>query len=153
MVKQKAVSSVGARETRACHHYKKVGHLKKDCYSWKRKMSMQGFNSGSSSGSAEFVTKCDDSEVLNVVEVELEQFWILDSGCSFHMCPYKEWFSELKEVNTGSVFLGNNRVCKIQGIGQIKLRLLDGSVDVLTKVRYIPELKRNLISLGTLDSK
>ena len=35
----------------------------------------------------------------------------------------------------------------------MRLRLHDGAERVLQQVRYIPGLKRNLISLGTLDAK
>ena len=49
--------------------------------------------------------------------------------------------------------LGNNQVCKVDGIGNIRLRLTDRSIKILTEVRYIPEVKRNLISLGALERK
>ncbi|KAK2997449.1 hypothetical protein RJ639_025454 [Escallonia herrerae] len=38
------------------------------------------------------------------------------------------------------------------GIGTIKIKMFDGIVRTLGDVRYIPDLKKNLISLGTLDS-
>lgn len=47
--------------------------------------------------------------------------------------------------------MGNDKRCTIKGIGSMKLRLFDGTERILTLVRYIHELKRNLISLGTLD--
>lgn len=36
-------------------------------------------------------------------------------------------------------------------MGSIKLEMHDRSVFILTDVRYVSELKRNLISLGNLD--
>ncbi|GKC84349.1 zinc finger, CCHC-type containing protein [Tanacetum coccineum] len=53
----------------------------------------------------------------------------------------------------GSVFLGDNRECKIRGIGKVRVQLRDGLSFVLHNVRYIPELKINLISLGTLKKE
>ena len=47
--------------------------------------------------------------------------------------------------------MGNNAMCKVIGIGSIKLCLGDGTEKVLTKVRHVPDLKRSLISLGTLE--
>ncbi|GKE20314.1 retrovirus-related pol polyprotein from transposon TNT 1-94 [Tanacetum coccineum] len=35
--------------------------------------------------------------------------------------------------------------------GEVRVQMKDGSIFVLENVRYIPELMRNLISLGTLD--
>ncbi|KAG8472449.1 hypothetical protein CXB51_034191 [Gossypium anomalum] len=49
--------------------------------------------------------------------------------------------------------MGNNASCKIAGVGTIKVKMFDGVVRTLSDVRYVPELKRNLISLSTLDSK
>nr|GFD30204.1 zinc finger, CCHC-type [Tanacetum cinerariifolium] len=51
----------------------------------------------------------------------------------------------------GMVLLGDNRACAIMGIGKVRVQMKDGSSFVLENVRYIPELKRNLISLGTMD--
>ncbi len=38
------------------------------------------------------------------------------------------------------------------GIGTICIQMFDGVIHTLTDVRHIPDLKRNLISLGALDS-
>ncbi|KAK2995032.1 hypothetical protein RJ640_021189 [Escallonia rubra] len=40
---------------------------------------------------------------------------------------------------------------EIMGIGTIKIKMFDGIMRTLGDVRYIPDLKNNLISLGTLD--
>ena len=49
--------------------------------------------------------------------------------------------------------LGNNHVCSIRGRGSIRLRLNDQSIILLSDISFIPEVKRNLISLGVLESK
>nr|GEZ01906.1 retrovirus-related Pol polyprotein from transposon TNT 1-94 [Tanacetum cinerariifolium] len=62
----------------------------------------------------------------------------------------------LKVEDSSSIFsnqLGDNRECKIRGIGKVRIQLRDGSSFVLNNVRYIPELKKNLISLGTLEKE
>ncbi|KAG8495920.1 hypothetical protein CXB51_007502 [Gossypium anomalum] len=78
--------------------------------------------------------------------------WILDSGCTYHMCPNKDWFSSLKELEGGVVLMGNDNACKTMGVGTVQLKKHDSSIQVLTDVRYIPSLKKNLISLGTAVS-
>ncbi|GJZ20305.1 zinc finger, CCHC-type containing protein [Tanacetum coccineum] len=45
----------------------------------------------------------------------------------------------------------NNGDLLMAGTGKVKVQIKDDSSFVLENVRYIPELKRNLISLGTLD--
>jgi hypothetical protein len=48
--------------------------------------------------------------------------------------------------------MGNGAHCKITGIGSIRIRMFDGVVRTLCDVRHVPEVEKNLISLGTLDS-
>ena len=91
------------------------------------------------------------AKVLTVSINIVANAWVMDSGCSFHMSPNKNWFQNFSENVTGTVYMGNNNTCKVMGIGNINLKLHDGKVRLLTNVRYVPSLKRNLISLGTLD--
>ncbi|KAK3006427.1 hypothetical protein RJ639_017152 [Escallonia herrerae] len=48
--------------------------------------------------------------------------------------------------------MGNDAICEVMGIGAIKIKMFDTIVRTLGDVRYITDLKKNLISLGTLDS-
>lgn len=48
--------------------------------------------------------------------------------------------------------MGNNQSCRVAGIGRVRLRLLDETVRVLDQVRRVPDLRKNLISLSTLNS-
>ena len=77
----------------------------------------------------------------------------MDSGCTYHMCPIREWFFEFQELDGGVVYMGNDNPCKTVGICSIKLRNHDGSTRILRDVQYVPKLKKNLISLGALESK
>ena len=79
--------------------------------------------------------------------------WILDMGCTFHMCLHKKWFFKFKEVDGGVVYMGSSDVSYIIEMGSIRLRNHDGSIRVLKDVQYISKLKNNLISLGALKSK
>jgi len=67
------------------------------------------------------------------------------------MTPHREWFLNYRDIGGGKVLLGNNHECNIKGIGDIKIKMHDGIIRTLISVRYVPELKRNLISLGELD--
>ena len=55
------------------------------------------------------------------------------------------------EIDGGNVLMGNNQSCKIEGIDTISMKMFDGIVRTLKDVRYIPTLKRNLVSHGELD--
>ncbi|KAH9681573.1 Integrase catalytic domain-containing protein [Citrus sinensis] len=52
----------------------------------------------------------------------------------------------------GRVLMGNHNACKIVGIRSVKIRMYDGMTRTLEHVRHVPGSKKNLISLGMLDS-
>ena len=74
-------------------------------------------------------------------------------GCTFHMYPNRDWFSTYETVSKGVVLMGNNSSCKVAGIGAIKIKMFDEIVKTLSDVKHVSDLKRNLISLSTLDLK
>ena len=47
--------------------------------------------------------------------------------------------------------MNNDVSCKVARIGNIKIKMFDGVVRTLCDVRHVPDLRKNLISLGTLD--
>ena len=94
----------------------------------------------------------DDGGVLVAThEYKGENEWIPDFGCSFHMTPNKDLFTTYEKVDGGNVTMGNNATCKVVGVGSIQMKMFDGMVRTLSDVRHVLGLKKNLISLGTLD--
>ncbi|GJW18274.1 hypothetical protein Tco_0025710, partial [Tanacetum coccineum] len=63
----------------------------------------------------------------------------------------RDYLFDFKEFNGGMVLLSDNRACAIIGTWKVRVQMKDGSTFMLENVRYIPKLKGNLISLGTLD--
>ena len=47
--------------------------------------------------------------------------------------------------------MGNDVTCLVIGIGTVKIKMFDGVVRVFNNVRYVPDLRKNLISLRVLD--
>jgi hypothetical protein len=95
-----------------------------------------------------------DGDMLFVASTSehLVDYWLLVSTCSFHVTSNRFWFDSYKSVNSGIVTMGNGAHCKIIGIRSIRIRMFDGVVTTLCDVRHVPEVEKNLISLGTLDS-
>lgn len=60
-------------------------------------------------------------------------------------------FETIEFKAEGQVLMGNNKACRVLDKGNIKFQMYDGLERTLTDVRYVPNLKRNLISLGMLD--
>ncbi|KAM1684607.1 hypothetical protein ACFXTN_032657 [Malus domestica] len=128
-----------------CHN---KGHWKKDC----PKLKTKGKES-SEANVAEVETDLFDFALTTSSSFDCATKWVLDTGCTHHMTPHKDWFSSLKEFDGGVVFMGGDNPCTTKRIGTVRLKLHDGMVKELTGVRYVPNLKKNLISLGTLESK
>jgi hypothetical protein len=105
-----------------------------------------------SSAEASFVETLDSGEALFVASVENCSSWVLDSACTFHICSHRDWFSDYVQSHVGEVIIGDGSTCEIIGIGSIYIQVHDGSIKKLIDVRFVPKLKRNLISLSTLEA-
>ncbi|KAG8485343.1 hypothetical protein CXB51_021504 [Gossypium anomalum] len=151
--------SKSSNRGKTCNFCKKKGHIKSECYKLQNKIKREAANQKGKQpenfGEADVVEDYSDGELLvaSVNDSKVSEEWILDSGCTFHMSPNRDWFTTYETVSEGVVLMGNNVSCKIAGVGTIKVKMFDGVVRTLSDVRYVPELKRNLISLSTLDSK
>ena len=51
------------------------------------------------------------------------------------------------------MYLANGTALDVVGIGDVRILLPNRSIWLLEKVRHIPDLRRNLISIGQLDDK
>ena len=63
----------------------------------------------------------DDMDDLLVVTDDVKPSspeWILDTGCTYHMCPNGDWFSTY-EPCSGSVRVGNGHLCNVVGQGNV----------------------------------
>jgi len=74
----------------------------------------------------------------------------LDLGASFHSSKYL--FRNFKSGNFGKVYLADKKASDIEGKGDVCIQTPAGNQWTLQDVRYIPGLKKNLISVGQLDS-
>lgn len=130
------------KETVECYKCHKLGHFQYECPNWEK--------------NANYVESNEEEEMLLMAQFDSEgksgKVWFLDSGCSNHMCGNKEWFFGLDESFRFSVRLGDNSTMMVMGKGNIKLRI-DGLIQVITEVFYIPNLKNNLLSIGQLQQK
>ena len=48
--------------------------------------------------------------------------------------------------------MGDDHPCKVEGIDIVRVKMFDGMVWELKKVRYVSQLKRNLIFFDTLEA-
>ena len=77
----------------------------------------------------------------------------MDSGASFHTTPHREIIQNYVAGDFGKVYLADSSALDVVGMGNVRILLPNGSVWLLEKVRHIPKLRRNLISVGQLDDE
>ena len=93
-----------------------------------------------------------DDALLLSVESNVD-YWVMDSGASFHATHINEAMKNLKECDFGKVRLGNGEILEVTGMGDIELKTTLGTTWCLLNVRVIPKLETKLISVGQLDDQ
>lgn len=131
------------KATVECFKCHKLGHFQYECPSLEKGVNYAEVNEHEEMLLMSFM----DSETTKEKDA-----WYLDSGCSNHMCGHKLWFSNMDETFRHSVKLGNNLKMGVMGKGNIRLEV-DGVIQTVTNVYYVPELKNNLLSVGQLQEK
>ena len=48
--------------------------------------------------------------------------------------------------------MGDDHLCNVEGMCTVRIKMFDRIVRELKEVRYVPQLKRNLISVGALEA-
>eukprot|EP00253_Pinus_taeda_P029206 PITA_29206 len=80
--------------------------------------------------------------------------WLIDSGASRHFTGYKEAPLNLVEKETNlEIVLGNNSKYPVKGVGNVTLQLDQGNTTHLQDLLYVPDLKKNLVSISTMEDK
>ena len=49
------------------------------------------------------------------------------------------------------VIMGNDGACQMKGIDIVRIKIFDGVVRDLTEVRYLPQMKKNIIFVGAVE--
>lgn len=76
----------------------------------------------------------DVDNVLAVTMSSSSDDWMLASRCSYHVTPNGDFFTAYKYMKSGKV-----------------LKMHDGEVRILTNIRHVLDLRKNLITLSVLD--
>nr|AAC62132.1 copia-like retroelement pol polyprotein [Arabidopsis thaliana] len=136
--KSQARGSDGPKSTegkKVCWICGKEGHFKRQCYKWLEK------NKANGAGETALV-KDDAQDLVGLVASEVnmsegkddQEEWIMDTGCSFHMTPRKEYLMDFVEAKSGKVRMANNSFSEVKGIGKVKFIKKDGTNDWSRKV-------------------
>eukprot|EP00253_Pinus_taeda_P023188 PITA_23188 len=127
----------------------KKGHLKKDCKSRKG-------NEGDAQQETNHEANVTSDVLQDALILSLENIidaWVVDLGASFHPTPDKKHFHDYIQGDFGQVELGDDKPCKIVGMGTVFVKQQNGNQCILKDVRNVPNLKKNLISIGQLGGE
>lgn len=150
------------RKNFICHYCGKKGHFARNCF--KKRDQLKNYkesekakrNTYDNPANIDPFLTLESNCLSQVLDLETEDVWILDSGASKHMSFRREWFVELDESYKETVSLGDNSTCEVKGRGIIFIkrlvdnRWLDGKLE---DVLYILSLRRNLFSTGVCTTK
>ncbi|KAL2653638.1 hypothetical protein R1flu_021766 [Riccia fluitans] len=101
-------------------------------------------------------SKVGSGHLLAVVmkEADIDCEWLLDSGCSQHCIGNQTFLLNYKECDPVKLHLGDGNALTGVGTGDVAVRFhLPGArtkMGTLTSVLYVPNLTKNLLSLGRL---
>uniref|UniRef100_A0A803LCG4 CCHC-type domain-containing protein n=1 Tax=Chenopodium quinoa TaxID=63459 RepID=A0A803LCG4_CHEQI len=128
-------------KTVECWNCGKIGHYKNQCKGTPKGKEVKAEANVTSTGEG------DDALICSLESKE--ESWVLDSGASFHATSNKNFFEKYVHRNLGQVYLGDDQPCDIVGQGNVKIKL-NGSAWELKDVKHVPDLRKNLISVGQL---
>ena len=78
-----------------------------------------------------------------------ENVWYVDLGALNHMTSHGEWFKDLQTLeNPGFVETGDDTAHPIAHTGNVPLSLQNGNVKYLADVLHVPNITKNLVSIG-----
>jgi len=133
--KSKPLGSKGPKPGDICNYCKEPGRWKNQCPKKKRQQHQQQEKQAGTVAVAEGDSRSEEDITLVAEEpTHHTDVWILDSGASYQICPYRDWFLTYKQVTGGNISMANSAVCRVAGIGSIQIRTHDGKFCTLNDV-------------------
>eukprot|EP00253_Pinus_taeda_P035805 PITA_35805 len=79
---------------------------------------------------------------------------LIDSDASRHFTGYKEVLQNVIEKETNlEIILEDNMKYLVKGVGNVSLKFNQGNTIHLHDVLYVPDLKKNLVSISAMEDK
>ncbi|CAL2276538.1 unnamed protein product [Prunus armeniaca] len=131
------------KSTLECYNCHELGHFQWECPKRARDTKVNFAETGEEMLLMAYV---------DGIQAGRDHLWFLDSGCSNHMCGKRELFSQFDNNFREKVKLGNDMSLTVQGKGNIRMEI-NGIMQVITEVFFVPALTNNLLSIGQFQEK
>ena len=80
---------------------------------------------------------------------ESSDSWLLDSGCTHHLCNNVELFKFPDDTYKSKVKVGNGEAVEVKGRGTVSISTISG-IKTIFDVLYTPDMSKNLLSVGQM---
>ena len=78
--------------------------------------------------------------------------WWVDTRATRHICSDKKIFSTYQFVEYGEqLFMGNSSTSKVEGKGNVVLKMSSEKELTLNDVLHVPDIRKNLVSSSLLS--
>eukprot|EP00253_Pinus_taeda_P028857 PITA_28857 len=88
-----------------------------------------------------------NEDLFNASLASWKNDWFLDSGATCHVTFRRDFFEEFTDNVDGAVYFADKSKLKPSGLHTIRLKLLGLPNILLHHILYLPQLRRNLLSL------
>ena len=131
----------------SCFICGKPGHFAKECRHRKN-------NNVKSKASANMIEENLVAMISEINMASVKTGWWIDSGATIHVCKDKSLFKGFEEISEiTEVQMGNNACAKVAGKGTVDIDFTSGKKLTLINVLYVPEVRKNLVSVDLLCKK
>ena len=132
-----------------CYNCDRWGHFADECYA---KKDSQGDEANLAKGDDE------ENELVMLMVTTADEMctideWYLDTGCSTHMTGHKEWLVNFDASKKNRIKFADGRAMLAEGVGNVMIKMPNGTQYCISGVFYVPGLESNLLSLGQLVEK
>ena len=120
-----------------CYRCGKKGHIQRNCPTKVKEKAQKASDEDTDVGLVAYTS------AHHALTSKTTEDWLIDSGASSHMCNNKVLFSELEDITSIDVVLGDDHLLKATGVGKVPvLSKVPGGTQSCTlhDVLYVPGL-------------
>jgi hypothetical protein len=136
-----------------CFACKRMGHYVGQCPNRQKKRSGGTTATTYEEFTTQFERECAFLICCTTIETT-PSIWYIDSGASSHMTGVREHFTDLRDPEVKmEIALGDDTIVRVAGRGTMTFQRDTMPPISFRDVLYVPGLKKNLISVSTLQDR